>query len=251
MVCDNADIPLPPPMEDTLANTYPYISGPGALVKTLEQFRKSFPATVDAAYFKRMGIAPGNESYLINILRFLGVIDDSGAKVDEAANAFYGSDEHFHEGLTELLRDAYKPVFDELGPDAWNASRESLSHWFRMVDKTTDLIGGRQASTFLTLAGVSGNGAPVQANSSAKTTPRTPPKTPAKTTSTKKAANATKAADEVQKERSGGLTVNGGGTGDGGAIGLSVRIDINIPVGATADEYDAMFASIRKHLYPA
>ena len=70
-----------------MANTYPYISGPGALVKTLEQFRKSFPSTVDAAYFKRMGIAPGNESYLINILRFLGVIDETGAKVDEAANA--------------------------------------------------------------------------------------------------------------------------------------------------------------------
>lgn len=233
-----------------MANTYPYISGPGALVKTLEQFRKSFPSTVDAAYFKRMGIAPGNESYLINILRFLGVIDETGAKVDEAANAFYGSDEHFHEGLTSLLQKAYKPVFDELGPDAWNASRESLSHWFRMVDKTTDLIGGRQASTFLTLSGVSGNGAPVQASNGAKSAPKTPSKKPSPKKNSSSASGAG-AKDEIQKQPDGGLKVNGGGLVDGGPVGLSVRIEINVPVGATADEYDAMFASIRKHLYPA
>lgn len=43
----------------------------------------------------------------------------------------------------------------------------------------------------------------------------------------------------------------GSGSDRGGPIGLSVRIEINVPVGATPDEYDAMFASIRKHLYPA
>lgn len=230
-----------------MANTYPYISGQGALVKTIEQFRKSFPSNVDAAYFKRMGIAPGNESYMINILRFLGLIDDTGAKVDAAADAFYGSDEHFHEGLTVLIQKAYKPVFDELGADAWNAGRDSLSHWFRMVDKTTELIGGRQASTFLALAGASGNGAPVEKRSTAKPTPKSPAKTPPKKTA---AANNGASNDDIQKEPSGGLVVNGGAAG-GGPIGLSVRVEINVPVGATADEYDAMFASIRKHLYPA
>lgn len=238
-----------PPMEDILANTYPYISASGSLVKTIEQFRKSFPATVDSAYFKRMAIAPGNESYMINILRFLGLIDDTGAKVDEAANAFYGSDEHFKEGLTALVQQAYKPVFDELGADAWTASRESLAHWFRMVDKTTELIGGRQASTFLALAGLSGNGAPVEA----RTTPRAATKAPGKSQPKKTPSTSNNAPpkDDIQKEGTGGIVVNGGGTGDGSPIGLSVRIEINVPVGATADEYDAMFASIRKHLYPA
>jgi hypothetical protein len=234
-------------MEDTLANTYPYISGPGALLKTLEQFRKSFPSAVDASYFKRMGIAPGNESYLINILRFLGLIDDAGAKVEQAADAFYGSDEHFHEGLTALLQQAYKPVFDELGPDAWGASRESLSHWFRMVDKTTDLIGGRQASTFLTLAGVSGNGAPVEARPVSKATAKSPAKTPPRKAS---AANDAPPKDDIKQQPSGGPMLNDGAP-NGGPIGLSVRVEINVPVGATAEEYDAMFASIRKHLYPA
>lgn len=235
-------------MEDVLANTYPYISGQGALVKTIEQFRKSFPSTVDAAYFKRMGIAPGNESYMINILRFLGLIDDTGAKVEEAADAFYGTDQHFKDGLTALVQKAYKPVFDELGADAWTESRDTLSHWFRMVDKTTDLIGGRQASTFLALAGASGNGAPVEARSSSKSTPKTPAKTQPKKSS---AANDAPPKDDIQRQPSGGLTVNGGGSSEGGPIGLSLRIEINVPVGATADEYDAMFASIRKHLYPA
>lgn len=235
-------------MEDTLANTYPYISGQGALVKAFEQFRKSFPATVDAAYFKRMGIAPGNESYLINILRFLGLINETGAKVDEAANAFYGSDEHFKEGMTELVQKAYKPVFEELGPDTWNASRDALSHWFRMVDKTTDLIGGRQAATFLALAGATGNGTPIEARSTSKAAPKTPARTPRP----KKSAAASDAQPkaDIQKPLSSHLGVNGTAPG-GGPIGLSVRVEINVPVGATADEYDAMFASIRKHLYPA
>lgn len=229
-----------------MANTYPYISGPGALVKTIEQFRKSFPAAVDSAYFKRMQLAPGNESYLINILRFLGLIDESGAKIDDAANAFYGSEEHFRSGFGDLVAKAYAPVFSELGDDAWTASRDSLSHWFRMVDKTTDLIGSRQASTFLTLAGLTGNGVPVDVKSSSKNATKSPGKP--------KAEKATASVDALKAETSANRIPSpaaGGHTPEGSPVGLSVRIEVNIPVGATPDEYDAMFASIRKHLYPA
>lgn len=232
-----------------MANTYPYISGSGSLVKTIEQFRKSFPATVDAAYFKRMAIAPGNESYMINILRFLGLIDDTGGKVDEAADAFYGSDEHFKDGLTELVQKAYKPLFDEMGPDAWIASRESLAHWFRMVDKTTELIGGRQASTFLALAGLTGKGAPVEARSSQNAAPKTSRKTSPKKVSP--VVKTTSREGNVPDGVEGQSLDNGSRSGNGDALGLAVRIEINVPVGATPDEYDAMFASIRKHLYPA
>lgn len=236
-----------------MANTYPYISGPGALVKTIEQFRKSFPAIVDAAYFKRMQLAPGNESYLINIIRFLGLIDDSGARVDGAANAFYGTEEHFKAGFSDLVSKAYAPVFTELGPDAWTANRDRLSHWFRMVDKTTDLIGGRQASTFLTLAGLTGNGAPAESRAPSKA----PTKASGKSTTKKSLASDSGSRRDGQQQDSGsgsgtgGNDSAGGGSDNGGPIGLSVRIEINVPVGATRDEYDAMFASIRKHLYPA
>ena len=236
-----------------MANTYPYISAQASLVKAIEQFRKAFPSTVDSALLKRLKIAPGNESYLINILRFLGLIDDSGAKVDDAANAFYGSEEHFKAGFTELVSKAYAPVFTELGDDAWNASREDLSHWFRMVDKTTDLIGGRQAATFLTLAGLTGHGAPLEVKAPSKTTSARPAKSDSRRSAGSRGNAKAEATNGKGVDPAAGVA---GGSGAGGGlvdtgVGLSVKIEINVPVGATAEEYDAMFASIRKHLYPA
>jgi hypothetical protein len=237
--------------EDPLANTYPYISAQASLVKAIEQFRRSFPAVVDSALLKRLKIAPGNESYLINILRFLGLIDDSGAKVEVAANAFYGSEEHFRSGFTDLVSKAYEPVFTELGADAWNAGRDDLAHWFRMVDKTTELIGGRQAATFLTLAGITGHGAPIEVKPPAKSGSKSPTKPAAKKAPSSVAGAPTEVQKNTDVQSSAGAGDGGGASIEGGPIGLSVRIEINVPVGASAEEYDAMFASIRKHLYPA
>lgn len=237
-------------MEDSVANTYPYISSPGALVKAVDQFRRSFPNTVDAAYLKRMGLAPGNESYLINVLRFLGLIDESGAKNDDAANAFFGSDEHFKTGFSDLVSKAYAPVFTELGSDAWIQSRDVLAHWFRMVDKTTDLIGQRQAGTFLTLAGITGHGRPNETKSPTK--PAQKPSPVSKTAANRKSSADSQTVDHTQTRKDAASNESRGATDDvDDSIALSVKIEINVPVGATPEEYDAMFSSIRKHLYPA
>lgn len=55
--------------------TYPYVSGAGAVAQTLDQLRKGFPNKVDAGYLQRFQIAPKNESYVLSVLRFLGLID--------------------------------------------------------------------------------------------------------------------------------------------------------------------------------
>jgi hypothetical protein len=49
-------------------------------------------------------------------------------------------------------------VFDEMGDSALSAERGDLTHWFRAADKTSDLVGQRQASTFQTLAALAGHG---------------------------------------------------------------------------------------------
>lgn len=71
-----------------MATTYPYISSAGPVVKTIERFRKQFPNEVNAETLRKLGIAPKNESYVINILKFLGVIDDAGKKVESTTKAF-------------------------------------------------------------------------------------------------------------------------------------------------------------------
>jgi hypothetical protein len=139
--------------------TYPYISGQAAVLGAFAQLKKNFPAKVDADYLKRFAIAPANESYIISILRFLDLIDgDEGARRDENVEFFYGTDEAFQSGLEKRVREAYANLFDEMGSDALTADKTALAHWFRTSDKTSDLIGQRQASTFQTLAALAGHG---------------------------------------------------------------------------------------------
>lgn len=225
---------------------YPYISGQGAVVQTFSQLRKGFPSKVDASYLHRFNIAPANESYVISILRFLGLIDEDGNRVEDKTEYFFGNDDSFKSGLEGRLRMAYSQVFDEMGEEALDAPKDDLTHWFRASDKTSDIIGQRQASTFQTLAALAGHGdlPACRYGAGKRTAPATPgsavKKTVAKKTTPKKQLE--KPTDD-DNDRDG---IGGGKSGQD--VGLTVRIEVNLPPGGDADTYDAIFASIRKHL---
>lgn len=140
-----------------------------------------------------------------------------------------------------------------MGDEALGADRTSLAHWFRASDRTTELVGGRQASTFLTLAALAGHGElPARATATKKIA--TNGTTPAKTPAAKKPAakkSATKMVAETPAEDDGG-TDDCVGQGKVKCktwqeVGLSVRIEVNLPPGGDADTYDAIFASIKMH----
>lgn len=97
---------------------HPYVSGNAGLNAAIAHLKKSFPERVTADTLKKLGIAPNNESYVLNTLRFLGLLDGEGNKVKEAASAFYGDDEQFREGLATLVRTAYEDLFSLHGDDA-------------------------------------------------------------------------------------------------------------------------------------
>lgn len=221
---------------------YPYISGQGPIVQTFSQLRKGFPGKVDAGYLQRFKIASANESYVISILRFLGLIDEGGGRVEDKTNFFYGDDNSFKSGLEGTLREAYSQVFDEMGDEALDASRDELTHWFRASDKTSDVVGQRQASTFQTLAALAGHGDLPAARAGAvkKTAAATP--SPATKKSTTKKTAPVKHAETPGRDDS---NDQGKNVQD---VGLTVRIEVNLPPGGDADTYDAIFASIRKHL---
>lgn len=229
---------------------YPYTSGQGALVAAFMQLRKNFPAKVDSAYLKRFNIAPSNESYVISILRFLDLIDDEGTKVESNTGFFFGSEEAFQQGLEGAIRAAYGPLFDEMGDDAFTAERATVAHWFRQSDRSSELVGNRQASTFQTLAALAGHGElPTRATPAKKAA--TNGTTPVEKVAAKKAATPRKAAEGRVEDNDGS---DGGGdegvviTKNGQGVGLTVRIEVNLPPGGDADTYDAIFASIKKHL---
>lgn len=224
-------------------STYPYSSGQSAVVQTFAQLRKGFPAKVDAGYLQRFSIAPANESYVISILRFLGLIDEEGNRSEASTNYFYGGDDVFEPGLEQTLRDTYSPLFDEVGDDVLTAERYVLTNWFRASDKTSALVGQRQANTFLTLAALAGYGeVPTVRTLSAKkaaATGATAKRTAAKKSTPLKAdakiAPPSPPGDDQQLRNP-------------PEVGLTVRIEVNLPPDGDAATYDSIFASIKKHL---
>lgn len=221
--------------------THPYISGPGNVAQMVTQLRKSFPSTISSETVKKLGLAPNNESYVINVLQFIGVIDSEGKKTPEAAKAFsHHKDEDFSAHFGALVQKAYSSLFDLHGNDAWNLDSDELITFFRQSDQTSATIGGRQAGTFKVLAGLSGHG----------DVPELKSKKSLKAAAAPKAVKG-KAAKTIpppaQPEQSPSTGVNPKHN-EGNGFGLTVRVEINLPADGTKETYDNIFKSIKENL---
>ncbi len=219
-------------------NSHPYIPSPGMIVQTFTQLRKMFPAKVDAETLKKLSIAPKNESMVINILRFLSFINDESNKTPPANSVFSKHDDaEFSSALEKVVKEAYKGLFEVIGDDAWQADRGTLIGFFRTHDETSALTATRQAIAFETLASLSGHGEAVQVKSQKS-------KPSIKSTGTKMnpktitpGTNADTAKSQLGHEHVGP-----------GNLGLTVRIEINLPAQGDQETYDRIFQSIKKNL---
>ncbi len=213
--------------------THPYISGHGNITQAVNHFRSSFPKTVTADTLKQLGIAPNNESYLISILRFVGLLDAEGKKTDVATKTFsQHQDEAFAKSFGELVKDAYKGLFDLHGDKAWELGVDALITFFRSSDDTSAVIGGRQAQTFRALAGLAGHAGPKETRATAAKKPSNKA-TPTKRQSAKPAPAEVHVAKPDAKQRD---------------LGLTVRVEINLPADGDQETYDRIFKSIRENL---
>ena len=219
-----------------MADKHPYISGTGGIVKAVQQFRNSLPGKIDASVLKKLGIAPKNESYLINILKFLKVIDDQGAPTAEARSTFSQHDDAaFAKKLGEMMKSAYTDLFSLHGEKTWALDANALITYFRQSDQSSAVVGGRQASTFQTLAAFAGHGEVPSAK------PATPQKVKATTTKGKSKTASITPAKSTPPE--------GTGTRSGQKdLGLTVRIEINLPAAGDQETYDRIFRSIKENL---
>lgn len=217
---------------------HPYISGAGSVATMVLQLRKAFPQKVSSETVKKLGLAPNNESYVINALQFVDVIDEEGNKTEQAAEIFSKhKNEDFQSAFSSQVKDAYSDLFDLHGDEAWELPKDELITFFRRSDQTSAVIGGRQANLFLTFAALSGYGElkPAKASNSGKSKSEKPQA--AKPSTEKSAAKAV--GEEIPRKTE---TV---GQVD---FGLSVKIEVNLPANASAEAYDSIFASIRKNL---
>ena len=199
---------------------------------------------------KKLVIAPNNETYVLNTMRFVGILDAENKKAPEAGAVFNQHDDSaFQEGLSGLVSKAYHELFALHGEGSWSLDLNKLISFFRTHDGTSDVVGKRQAGTFQTLAKLSG-----------KLNDTDPPVT----------AGATKAIKLVVKKQSSSIKkvasmppapqppasvlvahspeVDTSQIRSSGGVALTVRIEINLPSGGDQAMYDAIFKSIRENL---
>lgn len=222
-----------------MAGSHPYISGPGNIAQMISQLRKSFPQNISSDTVKRLGLAPNNESYVINALQFVGVIDGDGKKTPEAAKVFsHHKDEEFASEFSYLVKKAYSALFDLHGDHSWDLGTEELITFFRQADQTSDAIGKRQAATFKIFAGVCGHAELPTIRGGGKPSSKSQNSTPKN--STKKQVKEKPSTQTVLQP-----PVVPSGNRD---IGLTVRVEINLPADATKETYDNIFKSIKENL---
>jgi Family of unknown function (DUF5343) len=220
----------------TLSEKHPYAS-PGAITAAVNQFRKSFPTTVTADTLRKLGIAPNNESYVINTLRFIGAIDADGNKTPKSTAAFNQHDAAaFQTSLGDMVKDAYAALFELHADSAWGLPLDSLISFFRNNDQTSDVVGRRQASTFQALAGLAGHG----------DTPVAPKPKVVKEGKPKSGKQ-----KEVKAHVPPLKTQDSGGNNMQKDLALTVRIEVNLPAGGDQETYDRIFRSIRDNLLNA
>lgn len=218
-----------------MADKHPYANANGALIQLLDQLKKSFPSAVDADLLKKLGIAPKNESYVINVIRFLGLIDEEGKRIEKAHKIFtIHETQDFQKAFAGLVESAYSGLFDIHKEGAWTQPDGKLISFFRQADQSSELVGGRQASTFKTLASYVGR--------SKDPIPSAKPKA-VKQPSSAAATRSSKSADSKI-----GLSVSPKSRESDNRMSLTVRIEVNLPAGGDKDTYDQIFKSIRENL---
>ncbi|MGE0455886.1 MAG: DUF5343 domain-containing protein [Vicinamibacteria bacterium] len=219
-----------------MAEKHPYMSGSGPLFQIVEQLRKSFPATVTAETLKKLGLAPNNEGYVINILRFINALDQEGKKTAEGAKVFtQHANDSFQKAFSKLVKDAYGDLFTLHGDSAWSLDQNKLIQYFRSTDETSGVVGRRQATTFQALSAIAG-----------KAEPPTTRTTDAKAKATKSQKGATVKPKAAAPPTPSPIDVSAAKRARD--VGLTVRVEINLPADADQPTYDRIFKSLRENL---
>jgi hypothetical protein len=222
--------------------SHPYISGPGNITQMIGFLRKSFPATVTSETVKKLGLANNAESYVINALHFLGIIDEAGKRTEKGREIFaHHDDDAFAKAFAGMVKTAYKELFELRADAAWTMPKDELITFFRRTDKTSEVIGTRQAAVFQAIRGLAGyegsgvaqrvGGANKPANKATKQKVAKVEKASISTTAASAAAEPVVHFKPGRKE-----------------MALTVRVEINLPAEASAETYDNIFKSIKANL---
>lgn len=218
-----------------MSNKYPYILAMKNVSDIISYLRNNFPqGGVYVDTLKSLGMAPNDERRVINVLKFVNVIDDKGNKTEDAGMAFSKHKiEDFQKSFEPLVKEAYSGLFDLRGDSAWELGEDDLIAFFKGANRMSTITSKRQAFAFRALANACGYGATLTATNKNKH------KTPSR--KGKRAKVLTARTDTNTRVANFPL-------GKDMSFGLAVKVEINLPAGGTKETYDNIFKSIRENL---
>lgn len=215
---------------------YPYANTVRGFIAAIQQLRSNFPAKITSDTLKKWSIAPNNETYVLNVLRFLGIIDEDGSKRTEPAELFLEHDDAaFSERFKALVSKSYNPLFELWGDEAWTLDEEKLITFFRKEDESSAMVGKRQARTFMALSGLVGFVLPPVKVKGQKGVNKPQSKQ-------KRVVRASQKTVKSPASQELGTTVQS-------PYALTVRVEVNLPVTNDQTVYDKIFKSMRKNLF--
>lgn len=224
-----------------MAAKHPYVPSLSAIVQVFDQLKKSFPTPLNSDKLKQLSLAPNTESSVINLVRFLGLIDEQNAKTEIASRIFTLHDqEEFQAEFSTVVQSGYSALFSLYGDEAWTIDQTKLITFFRRSDQTTERVGSEQARTFKTLAAYAGHGeSPVQPRARAERVEKT------RTIKKPQVVQPVEKKVETLLEKPTPPELQESHDKN---FGLTVRIEINLPVAPDQETYDRIFKSIRENL---
>jgi hypothetical protein len=142
-------------MVGTASENAPYARGEPVL-KTLEHIReRGLPDTVTSATLERIGVGESNAYQTMQALKFLGIISGDareGNPTEVCTRLHRATTEDYPNVLAEVIRDAYKPIFDVVDPA--QAEDKRIEDAFRYYGPAGQRK--RMLTLFMRLAGAAG-----------------------------------------------------------------------------------------------
>src|SRR6266487_2907137 len=99
-------------MKSQIKTQYPSArtSGMQEFFKLIQEEKNWSPNSISIATLKTLAIAPSKESSVIHCLKFLGIVDSSGAPT----NIFSKLHQDFPSTLKESVSKSYQEIFDQI-----------------------------------------------------------------------------------------------------------------------------------------
>lgn len=201
---------------------YAYTTVTGKIKSVLGKIRTTgIPSKLTVAHLKTLGFTSSNDKTLLGVLKFVGLIDDSGIPTS-LWNEYRGAD-HRHV-LANAIRTGYADLF-AVYPDANARSSTELTHVFSTSSSAGAQVIAKTVATFKALveeADFSSENEPIETAM---------PSGPLHRPATQSAL-----AHRMMPK-------------DGGNPEMHIDIQIHISPDSSAEQIEKIFESMAKHLY--